>query len=262
MSWMICNVHGFNKRYKQKELRHYLRTKHIKLANLLETRVKKGKAKGILTNVFRGWMSINNYYVAANGRVWVIWDQRHYDDRLFCQPVTNTELKDFTECIHDLGLAELTWTENYYTWTNKQQGSDKIYSRIDRALGNDEWMLNWEHVRTEYDLQNFSDHCPMILKEVIPIVERVWTKKLDNWRMKNVWLKLKALRPFFRQLNNTEYRGLTQKIEKARIDLRNIQGQLARQNTDQPIDWERETLKQLEKLSLMGEKHFKAEIQR
>ncbi|KAK4729486.1 hypothetical protein R3W88_022474 [Solanum pinnatisectum] len=74
-------------------------------------------------------------------------------------------------------------------------------------------------------------------KEFIPIVEQVWTKKLDNWRMKNVWLKLKALRPLFRQLNNTEYRGLTQKIEKARIDLRNIQGLLAQQNTDQLGAW-------------------------
>ncbi|KAH0724740.1 hypothetical protein KY284_000605 [Solanum tuberosum] len=200
-------------------------------------------------------------------------------DRLFGQSVTNTELKDFAKCIHDLGLAELTWTGNYYTWTNKQQGSDKIYSRIDRALGNDEWMLNWGHVRTEYDLQNFSNHCPMILKvkrqtlniqspfrffniwvdhkEFIPIVERVWTKKLDNWRMKNVWRKLKSLKPLFRKLNNTEYRGLTQKIEKARIDLRNIQGQLAQHNTDQMIDLNKETLQQLEKWSLMEESILK-----
>lgn len=52
-------------------------------------------------------------------------------DRLFGQPVTNAELKDFTECVHDLGLTELAWNGNYYTWTNKQQGSDRIYSRID-----------------------------------------------------------------------------------------------------------------------------------
>lgn len=79
MSWLIWNVRGFNKRYKKKELRHYLRANHIKLASLLETRVKEGKVKGILTNVFSGWMSINNYPAAINGRVWVIWDQRHYD---------------------------------------------------------------------------------------------------------------------------------------------------------------------------------------
>lgn len=75
--------------------------------------------------------------------------------------------------------------------------------------------------------------------------------------MKNVWLKLKALKPLFRQLNNTYYKGLTQKIEKTRMDLRNIQDQLARQNTDQLINMEKKTLQQLEKWSLMEESILK-----
>ncbi|KAG5610163.1 hypothetical protein H5410_021444 [Solanum commersonii] len=50
---------------------------------------------------------------------------------------------------------------NYYTWTNKQHGNDRISSRIDRVLGNDEWMEKWGHVITEYGNPCISDHCPM-----------------------------------------------------------------------------------------------------
>ncbi|XP_015060282.1 uncharacterized protein LOC107006173 [Solanum pennellii] len=67
-------------------------------------------------------------------------------DRLDGVPVTNNEIKDFGDCVRDMGITELQWTGNYYTWTNKQCGRDRISSRIHRAFGNDEWMDKRGHV--------------------------------------------------------------------------------------------------------------------
>ena len=47
------------------------------------------------------------------------------------------EIRDFEECVKDMGITEVQWKDNYYTWTNKQIGNARIASRIDRAFGND-----------------------------------------------------------------------------------------------------------------------------
>lgn len=40
MSWLVWNVRGTNKRYKQKELSRYVKDNHIKLVGSIETRVE------------------------------------------------------------------------------------------------------------------------------------------------------------------------------------------------------------------------------
>ncbi|KAK4721168.1 hypothetical protein R3W88_011401 [Solanum pinnatisectum] len=62
------------------------------------------------------------------------------EDRLYGNPVQPTEIADFSNCLHDLSLNELSWKGEYYTWTNRQKGSNRICNRIDMALGNFEWM--------------------------------------------------------------------------------------------------------------------------
>ena len=73
----------------------------------------------------------------------IVWDFNAIlstKDRLDGVLVTNNEIKDFAECMRDMGINELQWKGNYYTWINKQCGRDRISSRIVRAFGNDEWM--------------------------------------------------------------------------------------------------------------------------
>ncbi|WP_353804826.1 hypothetical protein, partial [Acinetobacter baumannii] len=65
--------------------------------------------------------------------------------------------------LKDMGITELHWKGNYYTWTNKQVGAARITSRIDRAFGNDCWMDKWGHVVVEYGVPGVSDHSPMHL---------------------------------------------------------------------------------------------------
>lgn len=84
-------------------------------------------------------------------------------DRLFGNPVSYAETMDFNECIQEAKLTELSWKGEYYTWTNKQQGLDRIYSRIDKLFGNGEWMSKCGNVVAEYDCPNVSDHAPMFL---------------------------------------------------------------------------------------------------
>ncbi|XP_049403702.1 uncharacterized protein LOC125867303 [Solanum stenotomum] len=92
-------------------------------------------------------------------------------NRLFGNPVSFAETKDFNECIQEANLTELPWKGDYYTWSNKQQGTDIIYSRIDKLFGNGEWISKWGHVVTEYDCPNVLDHAPMLLTIKIIVLQ-------------------------------------------------------------------------------------------
>lgn len=84
-------------------------------------------------------------------------------DRLDGNVVTMSEIQDFYNCIQHILVNELPWHGDYDTWSNKRQGSNRITCRLDRTLGNFEWMWNWGHVNTEYEVPFISDHAPMLL---------------------------------------------------------------------------------------------------
>ena len=196
-------------------------------------------------------------------------------DRIAGVPITSNEIKDFGDCARDMGVNELQWNGNYYTWNNKQCGESRISSRIDRAFGNDEWMDNWGHVVVEYGNPNISDHSTMMLtlektqqhgkcsfkffnvwtehERFMEIVETAWKRHYDYDAMKKVWCKLKDLQHRLQQLNRKEFKYIGKKIEQARIDVANVQNQLNEQATDELIMKEKELLINLEKWSLIEE---------
>ncbi|XP_060210892.1 uncharacterized protein LOC132637893 [Lycium barbarum] len=311
MNWLAWNIKGLNKVYKQKELSIYLKDQRIKLAGIVETRVKEHKAPNIVKKVAPTWQNLHNYTHASNGRIWLLWDDSCYQvthleaspqlihvqvicrhtamkcymiiiyvfntvehrkslwhqlcdlaqqttipwliwgdfnavlniqDRLFGAPVTNVEIKDFQDCVQVLNLTEVKWRGEYYTWTNKQRESDMICSRLDRALGNSEWMLDQGHLEVDFKQPHISDHSPMVMSikldeqttstpfkfyniwaehsNFMKLVEEGWGRQLNRDKMRNVSMKLKALKPVFRELNNEEFRGISYKIITARTKLK------------------------------------------
>ncbi|XP_069143402.1 uncharacterized protein [Solanum lycopersicum] len=180
-------------------------------------------------------------------------------DRLAGVLVTNNEIKDFGDCVRDMGVNELQWTGNYYTWTNKQCGKDRISSRIDRAFGNDEWMDKWGNVNVDYGNPSISDHSSMMIilqktqqhgkgsfkffnvwtehESFMEMVETIWKKEYGYNKMKQVWCKLKDLQHVLKKLNRKDFKYIGKQIDMARIEIAN----------------EKELLIKLEKWSLIEE---------
>lgn len=48
MTWVVWNVRGENKWYKGNELKKYIKTNHIKVAELVESEVKTDKASQVI----------------------------------------------------------------------------------------------------------------------------------------------------------------------------------------------------------------------
>jgi len=78
--------------------------------------------------------------------------------------------------------------------------------------------------------------------------------------MKKVWCKLIALQPALRQLNNKEFKYISQQIEKARYELSRIQEELYDQATNDLVEQEKEILMKLEKWSMIEESALRQKL--
>lgn len=56
--------------------------------------------------------------------------------------VSSRETADFRSCVCDCALTDLKGVGQFYTWSNKQQGADRVFCKLDRALVGGEWSGN------------------------------------------------------------------------------------------------------------------------
>ncbi|XP_070045868.1 uncharacterized protein [Nicotiana tomentosiformis] len=133
------------------------------------------------------------------------------DDRIYGNHVQETEVKDFRELLDDTSMAELKIVGRKFTWTNNH-----IYSRIDRALVNAEWLLKFPQLNIQIMDPHFSDHSPLCLnvevkskmkpipfrffnyvaehKEFLTVVKVGWAKRAQGNQMEKILAKLKEVK--------------------------------------------------------------------
>uniref|UniRef100_A0A803QEQ7 Reverse transcriptase zinc-binding domain-containing protein n=1 Tax=Cannabis sativa TaxID=3483 RepID=A0A803QEQ7_CANSA len=70
---------------------------------------------------------------------------------------------DFIDCISHCQLEDVKATGNFFTWTNKQQGDDRIYSKIDRIMANQTWLDKYPTDEASFMNEGLFDHTPAIL---------------------------------------------------------------------------------------------------
>lgn len=73
----------------------------------------------------------------------------HLDDRLNGAAVSLYEIIDFSHFIQSSGCSELRMVGWSYTWSNKAIGDSITYSRIEKALGNLEWVEDYSALQVE-----------------------------------------------------------------------------------------------------------------
>ena len=66
------------------------------------------------------------------------------------------KIKDFNGCLINSNLSELHAVGRKYTWTNGH-----MFSKVDRALVNDELIIRMRPVQVMVIAPVFSDHSPM-----------------------------------------------------------------------------------------------------
>ncbi|XP_075101661.1 uncharacterized protein LOC142177098 [Nicotiana tabacum] len=111
------------------------------------------------------------------------------DDRINGIPVHLTKTVDFQSCVTDVGLGQITRRGWQYSWSNKRDSPERIYSHIDWAFENDKWFQHYGSLEATYHNLGCSDHTPIT---IITGVSRHKLKKL--FRLLNVLLSKDAFK--------------------------------------------------------------------
>ncbi|XP_049394649.1 uncharacterized protein LOC125858928 [Solanum stenotomum] len=187
------------------------------------------------------------------------------EDRPQGSQVQDIEVKDFNGFIIDTGIQQLKTVGGTCTWTNGH--------RINKDLVNAERMTQMPIMEVNILRPGVSDHSPLKIAldkrnhknyrafrffncvvdhtSFLPLVKQAWQGEAKG-SMKEVWKKLRKVIRAIKELNNTEFRGVRDKIQIIRTQLHQIQHDMIDNRQVQDKKEQEKALKQqLEKWSLI-----------
>ncbi|XP_074297012.1 uncharacterized protein LOC141627683 [Silene latifolia] len=283
------NVRGLNSPNKQKYIKWFLQHHDIGLFGLLETKVKPSSLNRVRDSLCNGWCVSTNSQWHKGGRVWLLWKPHLYQIQfleynaqfihvrvgelnsggsfyltLFSVLVkgwggqsTEEEIADFQECVDCCNLVDIPATGSYFTWNNKQEAATRVYSRLDRALVNHDWINDRTDYYAHFHVEGYFDHTPCIIQRkvsvcqrkssfkyfnmwsgvalFIPTVKKVWEHGISGTPMFQIVQKLRMLKNPLKVLNRDLFGDVENNCMRAWKYLEYIQTQLRSDPTNSDL---------------------------
>ena len=165
----------------------------------------------------------------------------------------NDQKGEFNRAILDADLEDLKYGGCQFTWVNKQLNGRFITSKIDRALINEKWLLEFPMSSASFLVRGPSDHSPIIVTvtdskvkgkpfkffdhwlendKVIPVVKLEWNKFIRGSQMFRVCRKLRNLKHILKNLNKENIGEVASRVLNAKNELESIQLELDKNPND------------------------------
>lgn len=158
-------------------------------------------------------------------------------------------MNDMQLWMEEMDLHALREQDHEFSWSNKEEGENRILSKIDHAIGNIPWMSTFSSNPAQYDNAHSSDHCPLLVKvatqngantqkpfrfmnylvhhpDFLRKVETAWEMEVTGTGLERIWRKLKNVKKELKHLHSTEFKGIQRKIHHYEEELDNIQTML------------------------------------
>ncbi|XP_062089719.1 uncharacterized protein LOC133796261 [Humulus lupulus] len=132
----------------------------------------------------------------------------------------------FKECVESCGVEDIKYTGSFYTWNNKQDQSNRICSKIDRVMANQDWIEKFPTTEVVFLPEGNFDHCPALLSVYPDVAEGkkrfryfrmwqnypsfqegltvIWQEQDTNTPMFQLVKKLKRVKQLLRDMNKSE----------------------------------------------------------
>ncbi|XP_062076005.1 uncharacterized protein LOC133780148 [Humulus lupulus] len=183
------NVRGMNKQEKQKAILDVCKENKVGFGALFETKVKHEKIDEVFENNFPNW----DYFSSpiTSGRILVFWQAKFVKvDILLEDPqLVHCKIKvcgesflchgglwnggrqilakDIVDAQNWLALGqveEFKCSGAHYTWSNKHEVGDRIFSKLDRVFTNDYWLDSFPKTEACFKWDCVSDHSYCVIK--------------------------------------------------------------------------------------------------
>ncbi|KAL2894472.1 LINE-1 reverse transcriptase-like protein [Bienertia sinuspersici] len=176
-------------------------------------------------------------------------------------PIHFSEMEDFIQCMADCELTDLHYTGCKFTWSNNQQGEDRVMSKIDRCLINAEWLDLVPTSTAHYHEVSCSDHSPGVIsldhfvnlgkrsfmfcdmwckhRNFKEVVHNAWRYQGTGSPMFKVVQKQKAVKQSLQQLNKQHYSQIEERFHKAKGHLLELKRSIQQAPNDPPAYPER-----------------------
>ncbi|XP_074299353.1 uncharacterized protein LOC141630431 [Silene latifolia] len=252
-----------------------------------ETKVKVKNWENVRINICDDWSICSNTSLHKGGRIWLIWNPNYFEvdvcditvqcihtkvrdkirknsfwftvvyglnqaadrnERIGGAPVTNAELQPLLQVVQDCQLDDLSARGAFYTWSNKHEDGEKIYSRIDRVLINDDWAIMFSDSYVHFLPEGMFDHCPCLINfdgsvqrkgapfkyfnmwsmapDYPDIVKEGWNLVCHGTAMFKVVTKLKGLKYQLKKLDKYQFGDIVNLTHVAELSLKQTQEML------------------------------------
>ncbi|XP_074266601.1 uncharacterized protein LOC141589880 [Silene latifolia] len=195
------------------------------------------------------WENLLNLNSTANS--WIVLGDfnvvRDALERVSNTPPCLADILDFNSCLLKCGLDDINSTECDMTWTNNQDIETLVWSKLDRALANTQWMAQFPTSAALFLPSSVSDHSPGIVtvfedKHVGPrfsflncwvdhpnyhdYVQKAWQTPFHGSKFFTLFSKLKHVRTQMKVLHKQSFTQIQQRVRDNKEALLECQRQI------------------------------------
>ncbi|XP_056689967.1 uncharacterized protein [Spinacia oleracea] len=171
--------------------------------------------------------------------------------------VKSMEMVDSCECMQHCQLEDIKSVGNFYTWNNKQSGSARVFSKIERIMSNSKWQGLYTTAEVCFMTEGCFDHSPGLLTvyprdvkgkkpfkyftmwknspQFISTIQTHWNSQVQGSKMFCVVNRLKKVKMALKELNRTGFTDVQAADLKAYQDMIEAQKEMHLHPDDQNI---------------------------
>ncbi|XP_048497890.1 uncharacterized protein LOC125496470 [Beta vulgaris subsp. vulgaris] len=164
------------------------------------------------------------------------------DDRVGSN-VRNSEVAPMRECLMTCELVDVKASGRHFTWNNKQEGNDRVFSRIDRVIATHDWVDKYDMAEASFLPEGNYDHTPILLCVYPDEAQKRPFKFHNMWcnhnslltTVRQAWkvcMKLKKVKAALRNMNKEGFGDVEAVVIKAQHELNKAQDLLHRNPAD------------------------------
>ena len=209
------------------------------------------------------WESLQKHKIMVSNSPWMICGDFNValelKDISCGSSVISRGMSEFMDCINEIEVQDLNSAGLNFTWNQKPKTNDGVFKKIDRVMGNCDFLECFAKVSVKFKPFRLSDHYSMVINfpgkkrfKIVPfkfvnilannpdlktIVDQEWKNKVNGHNMFQLAQKLKALkRPIRKLLKNQG--NVSDKINQIRKEVDVIQEELERDPFNEDLKFE------------------------